>query len=142
MTYIKGEQSKMCKRIIEEKDFRKYELYTELREKFDEYHVALVFRPNAAPEWWAPCVDDEEAFQDAQDVFASELAEIIVGYVETDDELNFERAHSLVKCELNNIRDYADRLQDRMYDLELANYARDKFINDLIDAVINEFGEI
>lgn len=87
---------------------------------------------------------DDEAFQDVQDMFARDLAQIIAKaeYDEAKDNYVFDEAYILVKRELNSIRTYADHVQHRMYDLELANYARDKFLNDLFDAVINEFGEI
>lgn len=134
----------MTKKIIEQKDLRKHALYNELREEFDHWHVAFALRPNAAPDWWAPSDGvEDEAFRDAQDMFAGAVAEIIARYIENDDkEYVFNAACILVQCELVSIRNYADHVQHRMYDLELANYARDKFLNDLFDAVENEFGEI
>ena len=126
----------MTKKIVNEEDLRKHALYNELREKFDYWHVCLALRPNAAPEWWAP----DDGVEYAQDGFIVELAYIIEKYIKAD--IIFDDAYAIVSCELDNIKDYADRLSHRMYDLELANYARDKFLNDLIDAVENGFGEI
>lgn len=116
---------------------KRKELYSELREKFDEWNVARAHAPNAYPEWWLIVFYDEVA-----DEFMGELAEIVAKYVKDDDEDDaLGAAWILVNCELRSTCDYSRAIRNRMDKVELANYARDKFLNDLIDAAINEFGE-
>lgn len=121
---------------MENMNERNEELYDELREKFNERFSDD--GRDAYADWWYTYVG--EIFEEKEDAFMYELAEIIAKHMGPD--VSIDGAYILVNCELNSIKTYANRIQDRMYDIELANYARDKFLNDLIDAVINEFGEI
>ena len=126
---------------MENRNERKRELYNELRQKFDEYHVALAFAPNAYFGWWTTCSVEDEDSAEVTDEFMSELAEIIERYVKEDrcdpePDTVFDEAWILVNCESNSIIDYANRIKDRMVnEIDLANYTREKFLNDLIDAV-------
>lgn len=107
----------MVKNVNDEK------LYKELREMFN-YYCELIDTTDACINWWLIAFDIPNEFM-------GRLAEIIVKYVKTDE----DSVNILVERELRNICNYARAIRNRMYDLELANYTRDKFLNDLIDAI-------
>lgn len=112
---IKGELD-MYKNVNDEK------MYKELREKFNYY---CEFFDTTCVNWWLM------AFEDVSE-FIRELAEIIRKYVEADDDVDI-----LVECALKSICNYSRSIRNRMDEIELANYTREKFLNDLIDAAIN-----
>lgn len=111
----------------------KENLYKELRKMFN-YHCEFIDTTNACIEWWLIAFDDEAAGD-----LIFDLAEIIDDHSKVNV---FDAANILVECELRSICNYARSIRNRMDAVELANYARDKFLNDLFDAVENEFGEI
>ena len=105
------------------KKFDYEELYNELRDKFN-YHCQPDGTTDAYCEWWVMYDDD-------RDDFICDMAEILAKHIKTDEGNASDLAWILVNCELNSIwfRFY------KSYDVEAANWARDLFLDSLIDGI-------